>query len=145
MPAIPQLRSPHEKVGPLLYVGRMFDKIRLHHRGALPEDFQASLGSGLDRRACGFLGVDYDALKTQVLDGAGDDELLAWCFAAGRARDEHDCTIWNAFMRKLGWRDHRSAFLQERTVAYGYANRGVETFFDLIEVDEDRPIRTGDE
>lgn len=140
MPALPGLRSPYAKVGPLLYVGRMFDKIRLHHRDELPEEFQASLGAGLDRRACGFLGVDYEELKTKVLSGAGDEEVLAWCFATGRSRDAHDCAVWNAFMRKLGWRDHRTAFLQERAAAYGYADRGVETFFDLIEVDEDRPL-----
>lgn len=145
MPAINGLRSPHATVGPLLYVGRMFDKIRLHARGELPEDYHGSLGAGLDRRACGFLGVDYDKLKTKVLSGASDEEILAWCRDTGRPRDEHDMAVWNSFMRKLGWRDHRTAFLRERTAAYGYADRGVETFFDLIEIDEGRPIRITDE
>lgn len=145
MPAIPGLRSPHAKVGPLVYVGRMFDKIRLHDRGALPAAYHGSLGAGLDRRACGFLGVDYAALKTKVLSGAADAEVLAWCRATGRNRDEHDIAVWNSFMRKLGWRDHRSAFLRERIAAEGYLDRGVETFFDLIEIDEGRSIRTTDE
>lgn len=141
MPAVPGLRSPYDTVGPLIYVGRMFDKIRLHSRGELPEDFHAALGKGLDLRACNFLGITYEELKAYVLSGATDDEILAWCFTHGRARDEHDCTVWNAFLQKLGWRDNRSSFLQERTVDDGYAHRGVETFFDLIEIDEDRPIR----
>ncbi len=142
MPAVTGLRSPHVKVGPLVYVGRMFDKIRLHDRGDLPADFHASLGSGLDRRACGFLGVDYAALKAQVLTGADDEAVLEWCSETGRTRDEYDCAVWNGFMQKLGWRDHRSEFLRERAAADGYADRGVETFFDLIEIDEGRPIRT---
>ena len=140
MAAIAGLRSPHDQVGPLLYVGRMFDKIRLHARGELPAEFHPSLGAGLDRRACGFLGVDYNDLKTKVLSGDDDDDVLAWCFSQGRPRDEHDYPVWNAFMRKLGWRDHRTEFLHERAAADGHADRGIETFFDLIEVDEDRSI-----
>jgi hypothetical protein len=140
MPAIDGLRSPYAKTGPLVYVGRMFDKIRLHARGALPADFHGSLGAGLDRRACGFLGVEYADLKITVLNGLDDDAVLAWCFAKGRARDEYDCAVWNAFMSKLGWRDHRSEFLRERVAEAGFAGRGIETFFDLIEIDEDRPL-----
>ena len=140
MPAVPGLRSPFSLVGPLIYVGRMFDKIRLHEEGNLPEDFHAALGNGLDLRACNFLGIKYDALKSKVLTGAPDEEVLAWCFTQGVDRSEHDCVVWNAFLQKLGWRDDRSEFLQGRVEAQGYANRGIETFFDLINIDEDRPL-----
>lgn len=142
MPAISGLRSPHDKLGPLIYVGRMFDKIRLHQCGELPKDYHAALGAGLDSRACAFFGVNYDDLKSKVLTGATDDEILAWCFDTGSNRSEHDCTVWNSFLRKLGWRDDRSEFLQSRVTQSGFADRGVETFFDLIEIDEDRPIQT---
>lgn len=143
MPPVPGLRSPHAQVDRLVYVGRMFDKIRLHARGALPVDYQAALGRGLDQRACSFLRIDYAALRERVLAGGGQDndsEILAWAFATGGARSDHDCTVWNRFLQKLGWRDDRSAFLQARVLEQGFANRGVETFFDLIEIDEGRPI-----
>ncbi len=141
MPAIPGLRSPYEKVGPLVYVGRMFDKIRLHARGALPPEYQVALSKGLDGRAANFLGIEYDALKAKVLSGANDGEVLAWCFAQGHDRSEHDCVVWSAFMAKLGWRDHRSEFLAARVAEQGFAGQGVDTFFDLIEIDEGRPLR----
>lgn len=142
MPTVPGLRSPHDTLGSLVYVGRMFDKIRLHDRGELPEDFHAALGVGLDKRAGAFLGIDYTELKSKVLSGASDEAILAWCFATGISRNEHDCTVWSAFLQKLGWHDDRSEFLQDRVTKSGIANRGIQTFFDLIEIDEDRPIRS---
>ena len=142
MPAIPGLRSPHDKLGSLVYVGRMFDKIRLHDRGELPEEYQVALGVGFDQRACTFLGVAYDDLKAKVLTGASDVEILAWCFATGQTRDEHDCITWSAFLQKLGWRDQREEALLRRVAKAGLGDRGINTFCDLIEVDEDRPIRS---
>ncbi|GAB5559090.1 MAG: hypothetical protein SynsKO_07370 [Synoicihabitans sp.] len=142
MPAISGLRSPYDKVGPLVFVGRMFDKIRLHQRSELPADYTAALGKGLDGRACRFLGVEYEALKTQVRNGANDEALLAWCFDQGISRNEHDCEMWNAFLPKVGWRDDRSEFLAEFRAAQGFADSGAETFFDLIEFDEGRPLRS---
>jgi len=141
MPAVPGLRSPYDKVGPLIYVGRMFDKIRLHARGELPADFHAALGKGLDNRACNFLGVSYPDLKIKVLGGDDDEALLDWCFKQGHTRSEHDCTVWNAFLAKLGWRDDRSEFLAARIEAQGFTDHDIHTFIDLIEVDEGRPLR----
>ena len=39
MPNIPGLRSCYDKVGRLIYFGRMLDKIRLHAAGQLPPDY----------------------------------------------------------------------------------------------------------
>ena len=142
MPAIPGLRSPHDKLGSLVYDGRMFDKIQLHHRGGLPEDYQSALALGSDQRACGFLGVTYDDLKTKVLTGASDKDVLAWCFANGRARDEHDCIVWSAFLQKLGWCDYREEALHRRVSKSGFEGRSIKTFCDLIEVDEGRPTQS---
>lgn len=141
MPTIPGLRSPHAVVDRLVYVGRMFDKIRLHDRGELPVDFQAALGQGLDSRAATFLNVTYDFVRERVLAGGTDDEaILAELFAQGGTRSDHDCTVWSAFMQKLGWRDDRSEFLQGRVAAAGLEGKGIETFFDLIEYDEARSL-----
>ena len=48
---VPNLRSPYDQVGGIRYIGRMFDKIRLHAAGHLPEDYHANLGKGFDARA----------------------------------------------------------------------------------------------
>lgn len=140
MPAISGLRSPYAIVNRLIYVGRMFDKIRLHHRGELPVDFHAALGKGLDLRASNFLNVDYDFVRQRVLAGGTDEAILADLFARGGTRSDHDCTVWSRFMQKLGWRDDRSEFLQDRVAAAGLEGKGIETFIDLIEYDEERSL-----
>jgi gluconokinase len=60
--------------------------------------------------------------------------------AHGLPHTDEDCTIWNAYMAKLGLRDEVSDRLKLRVAEYGLAGRGVETFFDLIEADEGRPV-----
>jgi gluconokinase len=56
MPHVSGLRSPYDKVGRLVYFGRMLDKIRLNAAGKLPPDYLANLGDqkpGLfDARCC---------------------------------------------------------------------------------------------
>jgi gluconokinase len=138
MPAIPGLRSCYARVGPLVYFGRMLDKIRLHAAGKLPADYHANLGQGFDARTCAFLGIAYADLQARVLAGGTDEEILAWARARGINRSTEDCQVWSRFMSKIGWRDDRSAVLQERIASYGLTGKPVETFFDLNEFDEGR-------
>lgn len=146
MPHVPGLRSPYAKVGRLVYFGRMLDKIRLHARGALPADYQANLGAAqpnvFDARCCRFLGVSYEELRDRTLAGASDDVVLAWAESQGGLRSDDECNVWNRFMMKIGWRDDRSALLQQRIASFGLEGRPIETFFDLIDFDEGRdPLR----
>ena len=142
MPAVPGLRSPHSKVGRLVYVGRMLDKIRLHHAGRLPPDYAANLGEHrpglLDARCCRFLGVSYSDFVARALQGGSDEDVLAWAQAHGTPRSDDDSEVWNHYMTRIGWRDSASGRLQQRIGEYGIQGRGIETFFDLIEVDEGR-------
>lgn len=147
MPAIPGLRSCYDKVGRLVYFGRMLDKIRLHAAGRLPPEYVANLGESrpifFDARTAVFLGLHYDHIRGRVLAGGTDEEILAWAERHGTPRSDHDCVVWNRFMAKLGWRDDRSAALQQRLVEWGLAGKPIETIFDLIEYDEGRdPVRT---
>ena len=136
---VPGLRSCHEKVGGILYLGRMFDKIRLHTAGKLPEDYHANLGKGFDARTLSFLDVDYASLVERVNQGGTDDELLAWCFERGRYPTDEQIEVWNEFMRKRGWNDEASKRLQERKAEGGFSDRAdIETFFDYIDLDEGR-------
>jgi Domain of unknown function (DUF5069) len=50
-------RSPYEKVGGIVYVGRMLDKIRLKAAGELPPDLHQNLGIGFNKRCMDFLRV----------------------------------------------------------------------------------------
>ena len=133
------VRSPSEKVGGLVYFGRMLDKIRVHASGELPADYQPNLGKGFDAKCCAFLHLDYDKLTDRVKQGANDDELLEWAFSTGRRPTENEITMWNEFMRKFGWRDHAAEILERRKREAGMENRAeIETMFQFIDADEGR-------
>ena len=40
-------------------------------------------------------------------------EILEWCFAHGRRPGDEEISVWNAFLRKRGWRDEASEELAE--------------------------------
>ena len=142
MSHIPGLRSCYDKVGRLIYFGRMLDKIRLHAAEKLPADYVSLLGDTqfytLDGRCCRFLGVAYSGVKTRTLEGGTDEDILAWVHARGIARTDEECHMWNRFIAKLGWRDERSSVLPQRILDSGLAGKPIETIIDHIEYDEGR-------
>ncbi len=140
---IPGLRSPHEKVGGLVYFGRMLDKIKLHAQGKLPADYHQALGGGFDGRCCAFLGVKYEDVVARVKLGGEDQDILEWCFENGRKPSPEEIDIWNNFLRKRGWRDDASKRLAERKKESGFADRDdIQAFFDYLDADEGRDVRT---
>jgi gluconokinase len=142
MANVPGLRSPYIKVGRLVYFGRMLDKIRLQLAGALPQEYQANYGDSLptvfDARCCRMLGVPHSQIVEQVKRGKTDIEVLAWCEATGHSHTDEQCEVWNNFMMKRGWRDEASERLRTRVTESHLENKGIETFFDLIDADEGR-------
>jgi len=139
---VPGLRSCYDKVGGIRYAGRMFDKIRLHSAGKLPEDYHANLGKGFDERALSFLKVGYPALVERVKAGGKDEELMEWCFQHGRRPSEEEIEIWNEFMRKRGCNDEGTQQLLKRLKENHFEDRtDVRTFFDFIDLDEGRDPR----
>lgn len=135
-------RSAYDRTGGIVYFARMLDKIRLHASGRLRADYHANLGVGFDGRCCRFLGAEYGALRERVLAGGTDEEILAWCFAAGKRPTEEQILVWNKFMLKRGWRDEDDGSTQELERykgSSGLAHRkDILTFFDYYEVDEGR-------
>jgi len=132
-------RSPYDREGGLLYFPRMVDKLRLRHRGELPEDYHANLGKGFDKNCCDLLRVPYEDLVAQVESEAGDADILSWCFSHGRRPSEDEIHVWNEYMRKRGWNDEYSDRLRSRLEVLGMADRSdVQTMFDLLDVDEGR-------
>ena len=139
MPKFP--RSAFDPTGGLIYFARMCDKIRLHAAGELGPDYQAFLGKGFDGRICAFLRVDYADVKSRVLAGESDEDILAWCLGEGRGLHEIDYLVWNSFARKRGWRDEDggSEMLAKSKADNGLAGRDeILTMFDFYEYDEGR-------
>jgi gluconokinase len=122
----------------------MLDKIRLHAAGLLPPEYVANLGNSqprvFDGRCCEFLGIDYGELRSRVLQGGSDEELLAWCQEKGTPRSDFECELFNAYLSKRGYRDEVTERLRQRVVEYGLQAYRVETFFDLFDADEGRGV-----
>ena len=135
-------RSPYEKVGGVVYFGRMLDKIRLKAADELHPDLHQNLGAGFDKRCVDFLHVAYEELARRVVEGLNDEGALEWCFAAGRTPTEDEIYIWNEFMRKRGWNDEGTEILNRRKRESGLWDRDdVHTMFDYIDADEGRSVR----
>jgi len=136
---VPGLRSSYEKVGDIVYFGRMLDKVRLQAAGKLPADYNVGtkVWTWFDARCTRFLSVNYDALAERVLQGGSDEEILNWCFEHGRRPNEEEIEIWNEFMTKRGWRDSSSAALAEAKRKSGLAHRDdIQTAFEFHKADE---------
>ena len=139
---VPGLRSCYDKVGGIYYIGRMFDKIRLHAAGKLPTEYHENLGKGFDARALAFLDVTYTSLVDRVQQGGTDGEFLEWCFQRGYHPDDEEIEVWNEFMRKRGWKDSGTPMLRRRLAEINAADRtDIETSFDFIDLDEGRDPR----
>jgi gluconokinase len=134
-------KSPKEKAGGMMYFPRMLDKIRLHARGELGEEYHANMGKprSADGACLNFLRVNYDGLRERVLQRGSDEEILEWCFEKGRRLNEGDLLIWNEFMTKFGWKDFRTPVLERMKRELGIPDRDdIETIGDLIDFEEKR-------
>jgi gluconokinase len=135
-------KSPNEKTANgMIYFPRMLDKIRLHARGELPEEYHKNLGAvkAADGACCNFLRVHFRDLSERVLQGGTDDEILEWCFEKGRKLNSGDIVVWNGFASKLGWRDFMTPRLQELKQAQGVTDRDdIACIPDLMDFEEGR-------
>ena len=135
------VRSPAAKLGGLVYFGRMLDKIRVHAKGELPEEYQPNLGKGFDAKCCAFLHLDYAEVAARVKAGGSDADILEWALTTGRRPNEIEIEMWNEFMRKFAWRDHAAEILARRKRDAGMEDRAdIETMFQFIDADEGRPL-----
>jgi len=134
-------KSPKETTRGMMYFPRMLNKIRLHARSELHEDYHPNLGkaAAADGACCNFLRVNYVDLRERVLQGGSDEEILEWCFERGRRLNDGDLVVWNGFASKLGWRDFATPMLEQAKQKYGIADRtDIVTIPDLIDFDEGR-------
>lgn len=125
----------------IMYFPRMLDKIRLHARGELPEDYHKNLGAhrSADGALCNFLRIHYRDLRERVLQGGTDEEVLKWCFEKGRKPNEGDLFVWNAFASKIGFRDFASETLAEHKRKAGIPDRAdIATMPDMMDFEEGR-------
>jgi len=136
---IPGLRSPRERVGGIVYFGRMLDKIRLKAKGTLPAGYFTGTDSwyDFDSRCTRFLRVKYAEVRKRTLRGGSDEAILRWCFLEGRRPNAEEIEIWNMFMLKRGWNDESSEGLEEAKRASGLGDRkDIVTWMGLFDAEE---------
>jgi gluconokinase len=134
-------KSPTEMTDGMMYFPRMLDKIRLHARGELPEDYHANLGKPRtgDGACTNFLRTNYNVLCQRVVKGGTDEEILEWCYQNGRRLNAGDLTVWNGFISKLGWNDFATPRLEEQKEKNGITHRtDITTIPELIDLEEKR-------
>jgi gluconokinase len=134
-------KSPKEMTKGMMYFPRMLDKIRLHAKEELHEDYQQNFGAPqtADSACCNFLRVHHRDLCKRVAEGGTDEEIMEWCFEKGRRPNQGDLFVWNGFVSKLGWRDWVTPRLEERKQEMGIADReDIQCIPDLIDFDEER-------
>ena len=134
-------KSPKEMTKGMMYFPRMLDKIRLHERGELSEEYHPNLGrpKTADAACTNFLRVNYGVLTQRVLKGGTDEEILDWCYTNGRRLNEGDLLVWNSFVSKLGWNDFATPVLDEAKQTQCITDRtDISTVCDLIDFEEKR-------
>ena len=127
----------------MMYFPRMLDKIRMHARDELHEDYHKNLGAmrAADGACCNFLRVDYGELRERVSQGGSDEEILEWCFEKGRKLNRGDMVIWNSFVSKLGWYDFVTPSLTEQKQKLGLTDRNdLQTVAQVMDLEEGRPV-----
>ena len=134
-------KSPKEMTGGMMWFPRMLDKIRLHARGELGEDYHSRLGKtrAADGMCLDFLRMNYSDLRDRVLAGGSDEEVLEWCYDKGRRLNGGDLRVWNGFISKLGWNDFATPMLEKQRQENGISHgTDIVTIPELIDLDEGR-------
>ena len=139
MPTYTPPASPRDEINGYVYFARLCSKIRLHASGDLDPEFEPNMGKAMDLWACQFLQVNYTDLQKVVLDGANDEDALAWCWENGNTPKDYELEWWNSFMRNRGFRDDFSDKLTFRKEEAGWQNRDeIQSFFDYLDADDGR-------
>ncbi len=139
-PEVPP-RSPHEKLGGLVHLARMVDKARLYPAGRLPG--YNYLLTGFDKTLLEFLCLEGSAFEQIVAMHPTDEGVLnALKERIGPAwPSDHAIVDFNYKLsnRKPDSPDKHASF-EQRRVACPPTKRKVETYFDLIDLEEDRLV-----
>jgi hypothetical protein len=138
MPAIPNLRSPKEKLAGWIHLPRFVDKIRLHTAGKLPPEYQANFCKGFDGYWLDASGVNKDSFVEFVKKAKNDSEVEQWVQSNVR-KTSAEIEAFNQRVLNRGRNDDTSDRVKQRKAESGFADReDIQTFVDLIEADEGR-------
>jgi hypothetical protein len=137
-------RSPKSLLGGMAHLGRFIDKIRLRNAGKI-QDYNY-LTVGFDKHLIDFLKIEPLDFEQQVLNGATDEELLAWVRLHGRNPTHQEIAQWSESLLTSGPKDDAATRRFQSRLEDIAKKRGitvsalpsVSTWADVIELDEER-------
>jgi hypothetical protein len=137
-------RSPKLLLGGMAHLGRLIDKIRLHHAGEI-QDYNY-LTAGFDKYLLELLQLDPRAFEERVLQGGTDEEILAWVRDHARPVSADDLRQWNDRVLHGGPKDDAARERFQARLREAAAHRGVPveraahlaTWADVIDFEEGR-------
>lgn len=121
-----------------VYLPRFVDKIRLHLAGKLHPDYQNNFTNGFDAAWLKAAGVSAEPFIDVVKNSITDGEVCDWVRQNVKKTDAEKAELRN-FILNRGREGEAAERLKQRKEQAGIAHRNdVQTFVDLIEVDEKR-------
>jgi hypothetical protein len=127
-------RSTRTRLGGYVLLPRMLDKGRAEIAGKSGE---YHYNCPLDQRILGFLGIDAEALKTELATGKGDGEILTWIQA--NQRNKHtiaNIEAWSEEQGKRGPDAESQDFFNELLKGAGPNRTDIKTWADLLDLDD---------
>ena len=128
-------RSPRTRLGGFVILPRMLDKGRAVIAGTNGE---YKYNCPLDQRFVEYAGIDAEALKTELTEGKGDGETLAWVLANSRnKRTEQEIDAWSRYVERRVPADIESReHYNEMQSKLAPAREDVITWFDMLDLDD---------
>jgi hypothetical protein len=131
-------RSPRDKVGGFVILGRCVDKCRAALLG-IHGDYNywpCALCAELET----FSGIHHDDLQACVAEGGSDEEVGAW-FRERSGKSAEEITAWNWQMQDKRMSDlpvDLQVHLEEYVAEYLPPGRPIYAWFDLYDIEEGR-------
>lgn len=129
-------RSARCRLGGYAILPRMLDKCRASLAGTNGE---YHYNCPLDQLFLSYVGIDAEALRTEVAKGLGDGEILAWINAnAQHKRAPWEIEQWTAYIdrRQPDSNSPSAAFFQELLKSLGPQRGDIHTWADLLDLDD---------
>lgn len=128
-------RSPRVRLGGFVLLPCMLDKGRAELAGANGE---YHYNCPLDQRFLEFVGIDAEALKTQLAEGKGDRETLQWVMDNSSTRPTVlEIAAWSRMQEERVPGDLESReFFNELHKGADPLREDVQTWFDLLDLDD---------
>jgi len=127
-------RSTRTRLGGYILLPRMIDKGRAEIAGKSGE---YHFNCPLDQRILAFLGIEADALKTELAKGKGDGEILEWIQATQKNKHTPaNIEAWSEEQGKRGPDAESQEFFDELRKAAGPHRTDIKTWADLLDLDD---------